>query len=207
MATSTPPAQDPDPTDPPPEAEPTATPPPAEPTVRLIRITSPITFGDFAAKYNTDEIQFVLAAGNSGIESATNIVVSKAQYQMLALVYGVVALLVLLTFRSWRAVVCIIVPLALTTVVAQALMAASHTVDAAFRLHSLHAYFILGGVPSEPVRYEVDRIRNGRSFATRRVVARQAIGAILNAESSFQRPEVSAEVQTGVVARVPASLR
>jgi predicted RND superfamily exporter protein len=77
----------------------------------------------FAAEYNTDEIQFILAAGNSGIESATNIVVSKAQYQMLLLVYGVVAFLVFLTFRSWRAVVCIIVPLALTSVLAQALMA------------------------------------------------------------------------------------
>jgi predicted RND superfamily exporter protein len=77
----------------------------------------------FAAEYNTDEIRFVLAAGNSGIESATNIVVSKAQYQMLALVYGVVAFLVFLTFRSWRAVVCIVVPLALTSVLAQALMA------------------------------------------------------------------------------------
>ncbi len=77
----------------------------------------------FAAEYNTEEIRFVLAAGNSGIESATNIVVSKAQYQMLALVYGVVAFLVFLTFRSWRAVVCIIVPLALTSVLAQALMA------------------------------------------------------------------------------------
>jgi predicted RND superfamily exporter protein len=77
----------------------------------------------FAAEYNTDEIKFVLAAGNSGIESATNVVVSKAQYQMLALVYGVVAFLVFLTFRSWRAVVCIIVPLALTSVLAQALMA------------------------------------------------------------------------------------
>ena len=77
----------------------------------------------FAAEHNTEEIRFVLAAGNSGIESATNVVVSKAQYQMLALVYGVVALLVFLTFRSWRAVVCIIVPLALTSVLAQALMA------------------------------------------------------------------------------------
>ena len=77
----------------------------------------------FAARYNTDDIRFVLAAGNSGIESATNMVVSKAQYQMLALVYGVVAFLVFLTFKSWRAVVCIIVPLALTSVLAQALMA------------------------------------------------------------------------------------
>ena len=76
----------------------------------------------FAAEYNTDEIRFVLAAGNSGIESATNIVVSKAQYQMLALVYGVVGFLVFVTFRSWRAVVCILVPLALTSVLGQALM-------------------------------------------------------------------------------------
>jgi predicted RND superfamily exporter protein len=77
----------------------------------------------FAAEYNSDEIQFVLAAGNSGIESATNIVIGKAQHQMLALVYGVVSFLVLLTFRSWRAVVCIVLPLALTSALAQALMA------------------------------------------------------------------------------------
>ena len=68
-------------------------------------------------------IRFILAAGNAGIESVTNIVISKAQYQMLALVYGVVSFLVFLTFRSWRAVVCIIVPLALTSVLGQALMA------------------------------------------------------------------------------------
>ena len=77
----------------------------------------------FAAEYNSDEIEFRFAAGNSGIESATNAVVGKAQYQMLLLVYSVVALLVFLTFRSWRAVVCIIVPLALTSVLSQALMA------------------------------------------------------------------------------------
>ena len=89
----------------------------------------------FAAEYNNDDldlelaasdsgyIRFVLAAGNAGIESVTNIVISKAQYQMLALVYGVVSFLVFLTFRSWRAVVCIIVPLALTSVLGQALMA------------------------------------------------------------------------------------
>ena len=89
----------------------------------------------FAAEYNSEEfdvdlaasdksyIKFVLAAGNAGIESVTNIVISKAQYQMLALVYGVVSFLVFLTFRSWRAVVCIILPLALTSVLGQALMA------------------------------------------------------------------------------------
>src|SRR6056297_2004843 len=72
---------------------------------------------------NSDAVRFVLAAGNAGIEAATNEVIATAQYQMLALVYGVVSFLVLLAFRSWRAVVCIILPLALTSVLAQALMA------------------------------------------------------------------------------------
>jgi predicted RND superfamily exporter protein len=68
-------------------------------------------------------VRFLLAAGNSGIESATNIVIGKAQYQMLALVYGVVMFLVFITFRSWRPVLCIVLPLALTSVLGQALMA------------------------------------------------------------------------------------
>ena len=77
----------------------------------------------FAEQYNSDAVRFLLAAGNSGIESATNIVISKAQYQMLALVYGVVSFLVFVTFRSWRPVACIVIPLALTSVLGQALMA------------------------------------------------------------------------------------
>ena len=77
----------------------------------------------FAAANNSPDLNFVLAAGNSGIEAATNMVIEKAQYQMLALVYGVVSLLVFLTFRSLRTVACIILPLALTSVLAQALMA------------------------------------------------------------------------------------
>lgn len=81
-------------------------------------------------------------------------------------------------------------------IVAQAFRAASFSVDEDFEPHSIRAYFIRKGDSSEPVRYEVDRIRNGRSFSTRRVVARQAVGAILNAESSYQRPEAAAVVQT-----------
>lgn len=73
-------------------------------------------------------------------------------------------------------------------IVAQSLRAASSTVDPTYRAHSIRAYFIRPGDHEEPVRYEVDRIRNGRSFATRRIVARQATGAILNAECSFQIP-------------------
>jgi len=77
----------------------------------------------FAAENNTEAGRFLLAAGNSGIEAATNIVISKAQYLMLAVVYGVVILLCLLTFRSLRAMISIVVPLALTSVLCQAMMA------------------------------------------------------------------------------------
>lgn len=89
-------------------------------------------------------------------------------------------------------------------IVAQALRAATLSVEPDLEPHSIRAYFIRRGDHTEPVRYEVDRIRNGRSFATRRVVARQAIGAILNAESSFQRPEAAASVQTVSMPDVPA---
>jgi acyl-CoA thioesterase-2 len=81
-------------------------------------------------------------------------------------------------------------------VIAQALWAATQSVAENHVVHSLHAYFILGGDPAEPVRYEVDRIRNGRSFTTRRVVARQSSGAILNLSCSFQVHEDGIESQT-----------
>lgn len=78
---------------------------------------------DFAAEYDSDAIRFQMAAGNSGFEAATNEVIATAQYQMLAWVYGVVGLLCLLTFRSLKTLICIIAPLALTSVLCQALMA------------------------------------------------------------------------------------
>jgi acyl-CoA thioesterase-2 len=81
-------------------------------------------------------------------------------------------------------------------IVAQALRAAASTVDKDLEVHSLRSYFIRRGDHTEPIRFEVDRIRNGRSFSTRRVIARQAIGAILNLEASFQRPEPSIDRQT-----------
>jgi acyl-CoA thioesterase-2 len=88
-------------------------------------------------------------------------------------------------------------------IVAQALRAASATTDDDMTAHSLRAYYIRPGDAAEPVRYEVDRIRNGRSFATRRVVARQAIGAILNLEASYQRPETSAVMTPIAMPSVP----
>ena len=81
-------------------------------------------------------------------------------------------------------------------VIAQALRAAAATVPDDRPVHSLHAYFILGGRPDEPVRFEVDRVRNGRSFMTRRVVARQSSGAILTLEASFHVEEPGPDIVT-----------
>jgi acyl-CoA thioesterase II len=77
-------------------------------------------------------------------------------------------------------------------VIGQALVAACRTVDAAGRPpHSLHAYFLLGGDPQVPIIYEVDRIRDGRSFTTRRVVAIQHGHAIFTMAVSFHHDEPS----------------
>jgi acyl-CoA thioesterase-2 len=72
-------------------------------------------------------------------------------------------------------------------IVAQALRAAALTVSAGYEVHSLHAYFIRMGDDDEPIRFEVERLRNGQSFISRSVVARQSTGAILNMAASFQR--------------------
>ena len=74
-------------------------------------------------------------------------------------------------------------------VAGQALIAAGRTVPPERRVHSLHAYFIRGGDPSIPIVYEVDRIRDGRSFTTRRVVAVQRGKAIFSLSASFQLDE------------------
>jgi len=88
-------------------------------------------------------------------------------------------------------------------VVAQALRAASATVGPERPAHSLHSYFIRPGSPHEPVRYEVERLRDGRSFSTRQVVARQSAGAILNLSASFQIDEDEADAQ---IASIPDDL-
>ncbi|MHA4869539.1 efflux RND transporter permease subunit [Duganella sp. PWIR1] len=76
----------------------------------------------FASENNSDDAQFLLAAGNAGFEAATNAVVEKANHEMLLLVYAAVLILAYVTFRSWRAVACAILPLMLTSVLAEALM-------------------------------------------------------------------------------------
>ncbi len=74
-------------------------------------------------------------------------------------------------------------------VLGQALSAAVQTVPADRKVHSLHSYFLRPGNVSKPIVYEVDRIRDGGSFTTRRVVAVQGGVAIFNMQASFQTPE------------------
>jgi acyl-CoA thioesterase-2 len=74
-------------------------------------------------------------------------------------------------------------------VAAQALVAGARTVDPPLTVHSLHSYFLRPGDPAIPIVYDVERIRDGRSFATRRVVARQHGRGIYYMTVSFQTPE------------------
>ena len=77
---------------------------------------------DFAARNNDPDVTFKLAAGSAGIEAATNEVVSRASRSMLLYVYGAVALLCFVAFRSWRAVIVAVLPLILTSILCEALM-------------------------------------------------------------------------------------
>jgi acyl-CoA thioesterase-2 len=74
-------------------------------------------------------------------------------------------------------------------VAAQSLIAASRTVDPAYQVHSLHSYFLLPGDYNVPIIYDVERIRDGKSFVTRRVLARQHGRPIYYQSVNFQRAE------------------
>jgi len=87
-------------------------------------------------------------------------------------------------------------------VAGQALVAAGRTVTLG-AVHSLHAYFLRPGDPAVPILYEVDRIRDGRSFTTRRVVAIQHGHAIFNLSASFHVTEPGFDHQTAMP-EVPA---
>ena len=88
-------------------------------------------------------------------------------------------------------------------VAGQALVAAGRTVDPDRPVHSLHAYFIRPGDPNVPILYDVDRLRDGRSFTTRRVVAIQHGKAIFNLSASFHVHEEGLEHQLPFPEDVP----
>lgn len=80
-------------------------------------------------------------------------------------------------------------------VAAQSVVAAFRTVEETRRIHSLHAYFLRPGRHQSPIRFLVDRIRDGRTFTTRRVVAHQAGEPIFSLEASFTVAEAGIEHQ------------
>ena len=80
-------------------------------------------------------------------------------------------------------------------VAAQALLAAARTTDPEYAAHSLHSYFLLPGDTAVPIIYDVERLRDGRSFGTRRVVARQHGRPIYYLTANFQRAEDGFEHQ------------
>ncbi|KFE54942.1 efflux RND transporter permease subunit [Pseudomonas syringae] len=77
----------------------------------------------FADENNREGLEFLLAAGNAGIEAATNEVIKHSELTILVLVYVCVAAMCMITFRSWAATLCIVLPLVLTSVLGNALMA------------------------------------------------------------------------------------
>jgi acyl-CoA thioesterase II len=111
-------------------------------------------------------------------------------------------------------------------VLGQALAAASYTVPTQRLVHSLHAYFLLVGAADKPILYEVERVRDGQSFTTRRVIAIQQGRTIFQLMASFQKQEESFDHQVAMpvvpppealltdqefaqsmVERIPASMR
>lgn len=89
-------------------------------------------------------------------------------------------------------------------VAAQSLMASIRTADEGFTVHSMHSYFLLPGDPMRPIVYDVQRIRNGRSFQTRRVAARQGGREIYYMTANFQVHEEGFEHQDAMPAALPA---
>lgn len=89
-------------------------------------------------------------------------------------------------------------------VAAQALLSAGKTVDNQRKVHSLHAYFLVGGHPGDDITYEVEHVRDGGSFTTRRVVAKQYGTAIFVMTASFHRREEGFEHGSTMPIDVPS---
>ncbi|WP_052469183.1 efflux RND transporter permease subunit [Pseudomonas massiliensis] len=128
----------------------------------------------FAADHDRDNLKFLLAAGNAGVEAATNEVIASAERTILALVYLCVAVMCFITFRSVAATLCIVLPLVLTSVLGNALMAAMGIgvkvatlpvialgvgigVDYGIYIYSRLSTFLKAGLPLQQAYYETLR--------------------------------------------------
>lgn len=112
----------------------------------------------FAARHNSKKVKFLLASGNVGVMAATNEAVDRAEVQMLISLFASIALLCLLTFRSWRAVLCITIPLALVSILCNALMA---ELEIGLKVSGLAVIALGVGVGVDYGIYLFERLRHG----------------------------------------------
>lgn len=112
----------------------------------------------FAARHNSEKLKFLLASGNVGVMAATNEAVDRAEVQMLISLFASIALLCLLTFRSWRAVLCITIPLALVSILCNALMA---ELEIGLKVSGLAVIALGVGVGVDYGIYLFERLRHG----------------------------------------------
>lgn len=112
----------------------------------------------FAVQHNSEKLKFLLASGNVGVMAATNEAVDRAEVQMLISLFASIALLCLLTFRSWRAVLCITIPLALVSILCNALMA---ELEIGLKVSGLAVIALGVGVGVDYGIYLFERLRHG----------------------------------------------
>ncbi|MEO8643998.1 MMPL family transporter [Pseudomonas sp.] len=138
------------------------------------------TVEQFAATHNSDQIQFLNAAGNAGIEAATNIVVKRSNVQMLFMVYAAVIALCFITFRSWRAVVCTVLPLMLTSILCEALMVG---LNIGVKVATLPVIALGVGIGVDYALYilsvTLTNLRNGRSLSEAYYLALLSTGKVV----------------------------
>lgn len=138
------------------------------------------TVEQFAAIHNSDQIQFLNAAGNAGIEAATNIVVKRSNVQMLFMVYAAVIALCFITFRSWRAVVCTVLPLMLTSILCEALMVG---LNIGVKVATLPVIALGVGIGVDYALYILSvalaNLRNGRSLSEAYYLALLSTGKVV----------------------------
>lgn len=134
----------------------------------------------FAAENDSELGSFKLAAGNAGIEAATNQVVQNARLSMLLLVYGAVVVICLIAFRSWRAVICAVLPLMLTSLLAEALMT---TLGIGFKVATLPVIALGVGIGVDYALYLLSvllaELRKGASLSRAYYLSLLSVGRVV----------------------------
>jgi predicted RND superfamily exporter protein len=111
----------------------------------------------FARQHDSDRLRFRLASGNVGVMAATNEAVDAAQVGMVASIFGAIIVLCLAAFRSWRAMLCIVIPLGLATILCQALMS---LLDIGLKVSTLPVIALGAGIGVDYGIYLYERLQD-----------------------------------------------